>query len=564
MEYGAPSQKTSAGALGPLWRLIVAVFLTLVVVLAEASPAFAIKNGYAGIVVDAKTGRTLYSYGADSPHYPASVTKVMTLYILFEEMEAGRFTLNSRLRVSAHASGAPPTKLYLKPGSTIPVKTAILAVVTRSANDVARVIAENISGTESKFAERMTRTARALGMTHTHYANASGLPNSRQLTTVRDQARLAMAMYQHFPQYAKYFSTRYFRYRGAVIGNHNHLLGRVKGVDGMKTGYTHASGFNLLTSARSGNRHIIVAAFGFPSSKGRDAKVTRLVRKYLPKARNGTLLANARIPSPSGAGYAVAVLPMPRLGSRVPGPVPAPAPDNVIQLAQNDVPSAENSTDLPDENDPQITLANTGVPVPAAAPEGPSPDPTAPVPAERAHASPPHPLVAPSAAKAATLVANADPRTTSPAAENSDDHTPVDLLGSWMNRTFDTIGRQAPSASSYQPTNVPLPPATIGASGNKGAVDLMTSGAARNASNTPGWIVQVGAPPSEDGAHTLLSKATSSIGDLSDFRGYIERFQKSGRVFYRARFSGFAGRDQAKGMCSQLRQASLSCIAMPG
>ena len=232
---------------------------------------------YAGIVVDAKTGKTLYSSGADAKRYPASVAKVMTLYVLFEELAAGRLKLNSKLKVSKYASGAEPTKLYLKAGGTISVSDAIQSLVTKSANDAARVIAENISGTEGKFAIRMTKTARALGMSRTTYKNASGLPNSKQITTVRDQARLGMAVFQHFPQYYKYFKIKSFRYGSKTFGNHNSLLGRVKGVDGLKTGYIRAAGFNLLTSVRVGNRHIIVVGFGFNKSAARNAKVASLI-----------------------------------------------------------------------------------------------------------------------------------------------------------------------------------------------------------------------------------------------------------------------------------------------
>ena len=200
------------------------------------------------------------------------------------------------MTVSKHAAAAVPTKLGLKAGSTIRVEDAIKSIVTLSANDMARAIAEQISGTESQFAERMTRTARALGMSRTTYVNASGLPDSRQITTVRDQARLGIAIYEHFPDYYEYFQTRVFNYNGRTYGNHNRLLGAVPGVDGIKTGYIRASGYNLLTAARKDDRHIVVVGFGFDTGASRNAKVTSLVNKYLPKARSGTYLATAVIP----------------------------------------------------------------------------------------------------------------------------------------------------------------------------------------------------------------------------------------------------------------------------
>ncbi len=270
-----------------LKRLLFVVTLFAVSLFSVIDSQSANLRKYAGIVVDAKTGKTLYSSGADAKRYPASVAKVMTLYIVFEELEAGRLTLNSKLKVSQYAASAVPSKLYLKPGTSITVSDAIQALVTKSANDVARVVAENISGSVPKFADRMTKTARALGMSRTTYKNPSGLPNSAQVTTVRDQARLGMAIFQHYPQYFKYFKTSSFRYRGNTYGNHNRLLRTVKGVDGIKTGYINAAGFNLLTSARINNRHVIVAAFGFNTGGERNAKVASLIKKYMPKGRRG-------------------------------------------------------------------------------------------------------------------------------------------------------------------------------------------------------------------------------------------------------------------------------------
>src|SRR5690606_27038367 len=191
-------------------------------------------------------------------------------------------------------------------GSQITVENAIKALVTLSANDMARAIAEHISGSESKFAERMTATARALGMSRTTYRNASGLPDSRQITTVRDQAILGVAVYQHFPEYYEYFQTKSFSYGKRTYGNHNRLLGE-RGVDGIKTGYTNASGFNLLTAARQDGRHIVVVGFGFDKSGARDAKIREQVKKYLPKGRSGGYLQTAMVPVPGRKGATVQV-----------------------------------------------------------------------------------------------------------------------------------------------------------------------------------------------------------------------------------------------------------------
>ncbi len=239
---------------------------------------------YADIVVDVNSGRILRSKNADALRHPASLTKIMTLYLLFERIEAGRITLRSSLPVSEHASIQAPSKLGLKPGQSIVVEDAIKALVTKSANDVAVVVSEAIGGTESKFAAMMTAKARELGMKRTVYRNASGLPDQDQVTTARDQAQLGRAIQHHFPKQYKYFSTRVFHHRGRALRNHNRLLGRVKGVDGIKTGYIRASGFNLVTSMHRGSRHVVAVVMGGRTGRARDAQMERLLDKYIAAA----------------------------------------------------------------------------------------------------------------------------------------------------------------------------------------------------------------------------------------------------------------------------------------
>ena len=241
----------------------------------------------AQIVVDAKSGKVLFAENADAPRHPASITKVMTLYLLFEQLDRGKLSLQSDLRVSAFAQRQAPSKLGVSAGDTISVEDAIKAIVTRSANDVAVVIAENIGGSESNFAQLMTRKARALGMSHTVYHNASGLPDPGQITTARDLATLGRAIQSRFPQYYPYFAMRGFSYDGDYIGNHNKLLGRVDGVDGIKTGFTRTSGFNLLTSAKLDGRHIVAVVMGGRTGAQRDNQMVRLVENYLPRASTG-------------------------------------------------------------------------------------------------------------------------------------------------------------------------------------------------------------------------------------------------------------------------------------
>lgn len=238
----------------------------------------------ASIAIDGHTGRVLYSRNADRPRYPASLTKIMTLYLLFEFLDQGKVGLNTKFVVTPNASKQPPSKIGFKPGQTIRVHDAIRALVTKSANDVAAVVAENLGGTVTNFARLMTDKARQIGMSKTTFKNASGLPNSKQLTTARDMATLGRRIQSDFPQYYKYFRTKYFSYKGKRYKNHNKLLFSYKGTDGIKTGYTRASGFNLTASVRRGQRHVIAVVMGGKSGKARNAQMATLLNRNMRKA----------------------------------------------------------------------------------------------------------------------------------------------------------------------------------------------------------------------------------------------------------------------------------------
>ena len=251
---------------------------------------------YADIVVDDKSGLVLHEVNPDEPRHPASLTKIMTLYLLFEQLEAGKLKLDTPLPVSTRASLQNPTKLGLKPNQTIQVEDAIKGLVTKSANDAAVVVAEAIGGSEEEFAKLMTLKASALGMTGTTYVNASGLPAEAQITTARDQAVLGRAIQHRFPVYYQYFATPSFRYKGAEMRNHNHLLGQVKGVDGIKTGYTEASGYNLTSSVRRDEKHIVAVVLGGTSNGARDARMRQLIEEHISRAstqRTAPIVAEA-------------------------------------------------------------------------------------------------------------------------------------------------------------------------------------------------------------------------------------------------------------------------------
>ncbi|HEY0919979.1 serine hydrolase [Devosia sp.] len=549
------SQAISALARWSTARIVMAVMLALVVLVPSTAAASSVPRKYAGIVVDAKSGKVLYESAADAARYPASVTKVMTLYVLFQELAAGNIKLSDKMVVSRHAAAAVPTKLGLPAGSKIKVEDAIKALVTLSANDMARVIAEHISGTESEFAKRMTATAKALGMSRTTYRNASGLPDSKQVTTVRDQAILGVAIYQHFPKYYEYFQTKSFSYGKRTYGNHNRLLGS-NHVDGIKTGYTRASGFNLLTAARDADQHIVVVGFGFDKSGSRDAKVRELVKKYFPQSRKGSYLDTAMIPVPGRKGAVVQVA--------VADPVvPRPYPAFRNAVAPAATVAAARVAQAPDPAAVQAQLENpvivASMPTPAPRPADLGFDP---------------------AVQAANMLGGAS------ASQAAAQDRPLDVIGAWLSETFSLGAAPAPLGQTA-PSAPLLPPVGIGESGEP--IDLMTSGGSGNAQPAavpdqpapaplqvaavetpapaaepaaPGWVVQIGAAPTESGANSLLAGARDLVGGLDDLRPYVERFEKNGQVFFRARFTGFGGRDDATAVCKQLKQAKMSCLAM--
>lgn len=233
------------------------------------------------IMLNADDGKVMYEQNADELRYPASLTKLMTLYITFHALESGKLKLTDKLKVSSVAASRSPSKLGVRAGSTITVKDAVMAVIVKSANDCATVLAEHFAKSEREFAVMMTQTAHKLGMKHTTFKNASGLPNSAQKSTARDMATLAMAVYHHFPQYYKWFSAQSFRYQGRTITGHNHLLSTFTGADGMKTGYTAASGYNIVTSAHRNNKRVIAVTMGHRYWGERDKKAALMMDKGL-------------------------------------------------------------------------------------------------------------------------------------------------------------------------------------------------------------------------------------------------------------------------------------------
>jgi D-alanyl-D-alanine carboxypeptidase len=513
---------------------------------------------YAAIVVDGNSGQVLHASNPDALRHPASLTKIMTLYLLFEQLEAGKLKLDSRLPVSAHASAQSPTKLELHAGQTIQVEDAIKAIVTKSANDAAVVVAEAIGGSEDNFGRLMTRKAHALGMTRTVYVNASGLPNNEQLTTARDQATLGRAIQERFPRYYRYFSTSSFRYHGMAMRNHNHLLGRVEGMDGIKTGYTHDSGFNLVTSVRRSGRHLVSVVLGGSSAGSRDARMRELIERHIAQAatrRTAPMVAETAT-APARGPELASVRPEASVAAAIPAARPHPAPGSAdpirpmvvrtIQVKSGPVQTASlgplvipapNSTMVP----PQLAA-----PAPQPALPAPAPQVAAPAPAPQT-ALPPPPGARPGVL--GVLPGRPAARRSEPAPVNRADSAPAyaPRANAKPAATFaeritgaaepDTVVADAPAA---QPASQPV----------------------HHAALRGDWAIQIGAFPEEGQAKERLRTA-QSVGKsvLRNADPFTEKVVKGSKELYRARFAGF-DKDGAEAACHHFKRNDIACMAL--
>ncbi|HKN28934.1 MAG TPA: serine hydrolase [Roseiarcus sp.] len=501
---------------------------------APVSPAFS------AIVVDANSGRTLYCVAEDGLRHPASITKVMTLYLLFEELDKGAMTLQTRIPVSEHAAAQEPSKLGVEPGGTISVEDAIKAVVTRSANDMAVAIAEAIGHDESTFAEIMTRKAHALGMSNTLYRNASGLPNDEQVTTARDLAILGRSLEERFPRYFRYFSTRQFDYAGETIGNHNHLLGRVDGVDGIKTGYTRASGFNLLTSVHRDGRSLIAVVMGGRSAGWRDRVMENLIDDHIAEAstiHTATMVADASRGEQQPA--------RPAAQPDTPRPHPAVVAANV----------------------PARTASARAAPPPVAEGDNSEEDgaPALRVAAVQPRAAAPAPVLPRAVDQARVASIAAEQRRAEPS-ESREEPTPAQL--GWV-KGPDAV-RKGPASTEANTT----PPAKRKAAETEAHGSAPAAAETTVAARTPaeldddggaasrkGWVIQIGATDDAAKATALLDKARQrSRSLLASAKPVTEKVRKGEDTFYRARFAGLDSAS-AETACRSLKRSGFSCFA---
>jgi D-alanyl-D-alanine carboxypeptidase len=476
---------------------------------------------YASIVVDANSGTVLQATNADATRHPASLTKMMTLYMLFERLEAGKIKLNSQLPVSEHAAAQAPSKLGLKPGETIKVETAIRAIVTKSANDVAVIVGEALGGDEPSFARMMTAKARALGMKHTVYRNASGLPNDEQITTARDQALLGRALQDRFPKYFHYFATRTFAYEGRTIRGHNRLLGNVDGVDGIKTGYIRASGFNIVTSVNRDNRHLVAAVFGGRTARARDAQVRSLIAGYFKKA------STRRTAPPVAEGVAMAQTKLP---AKPPAPLHDPRDDETATVT---APTVGSTAPIKPTAVKTVTVQPGRVRLAALSP----------LPSGSRNLAP-----APATANPASVTTIATVKSEPPATVSDPGilgTLPVkDAKPAVVTQARDQQPPRKTTQLASASANVPLPASEP------------------TAKARGGWMIQVGAFPDETAAkHRLTTAQTKAQDQLGKADPFTEKVAKGERSLYRARFAGL-DKGQAETACKHLKRNEIPCMLL--
>jgi len=428
------------------------ILIALSFFVAILSSPHALMAGQANLVLDAGTGEVLASENADRLNHPASLTKMMTLYMTFEAIKRGKLSWDQPVRFSKYAASRPPTKLHVKAGDSVTVREAVMGMIIVSANDAASAMAETLGGSESAFCAQMTRRARALGLNKTVFVNASGLPDEQQVTTARDMAALGVALLRDFPQEYRLFATESFVFRGRTIRGHNNLMYRTAGMDGIKTGYTNASGFNLVSAVRQNGRRVIGVVLGGRTAASRDRTMATLLTKYAGAGSSGTAVVSAQ--SPNGTRLAA-------LDDVGPVPVMRPNKDPISAIV------AEAN-------------ANGSVPVPSTR-----------------------------------------------------------YQTAYNNGTAD----ENPAFAALQK---PRPPQPV----------LQAP--------TDGWQIQIAAATSRQAAMDILDRAKRTIGaPLAARQAYAEKVTRGGSTLYRARFSGFPSKNDARSACEQLVQKSYDCLLMP-
>ena len=511
----------------------------------------------AAMVIDANTGRVLYSKSGNELRYPASLTKIMTLYMVFELLDKGRLKPTTRIRISSQAASQPPSKLGLKVGKTIRLRDAMKALVTKSANDIAVAIAEHIAGSEAKFARLMTAKAKSIGMTKTQFRNASGLPDDRQMTTARDMLTLAIRIQEHFPHHYPIFKTKRFRYNGKTYKNHNTLLGRIRGVDGIKTGYIRKAGFNLVTSVKTGGKYVVAAVFGGKTAGARNREMRGLIQNLLPIAstrrtrpilvarprkieRPTKVVTPIRRPIQHPRAQVVATpieIGRPKSNKAIPSLRQSVAVAKVRPIDINDIAKPTNvpkkeltsPADWRPTNQPTYTVAGLNPFGNAESTQRfkPTQDPAAPSTSQKG-------------------------TTTQPTAPAKPPGTLHDQLARLLSqRTENTNSRSQINEDPQLPTQQRPQPTSAATPQHRPAPTTQNNGP---------YQIQIGAYASHrDAQHRLNEVTRASNGLLHGYLPLTQEVARGNRKFYRARFAGF-DRAAAAQTCRELRRRHVDCL----
>lgn len=530
--------------------IVAGVSLALATTAADARPKKKRAPGYtppyAAMVVDANTGRVLHGTNENALRHPASITKVMTLYLLFEQMERGRFRLDTPIPISAFAASMPPTKVGLRAGSTITVENAIGSLVTKSANDIAVAVAEAVGGDEETFARMMTRRAQSIGMTRTVFKNASGLPNAEQVTTARDLTILGRAIQERFPRQFAYFAKTEHRMGPVVMRNHNRLLGRLEYVDGIKTGYIRSSGFNVLTSAKLDGRRVVAVVMGGRTAAHRDGIMANLVESTIEqggRTRTVAMIAEAPVTERVAEAFGAA-----------PAPIAPPAPRQAAAAAQ---PALLVPLEAPPEPPGRpVALASSFAPLDSARP--------AVVTAGRDNST------TASIRTATPNTISGDRRAVAASA------TPSTLR--WVSgaRGIAQAGQSAGGKELTPPAPIPSAPgqkiaaraeaihqapmvalSSAAAAQSAGRQELVA--AARPVATRTGVMIQIGATDDQGKAQELLTRARAQTRSLASAQPFTEKVQRGRDTLWRARFAGL-DENEAESACKTLKRSGFACF----
>jgi D-alanyl-D-alanine carboxypeptidase len=527
-------------------RPLVALCLLLGLVLSALSAGPAAAERYAAIVVDANTGDILHAEKADEQRYPASLTKMMTLYLVFERLEQGRLRTDTRILISENAAATAPSKLGLEAGATITVGDAIRALITKSANDISVAIAEHLAGDEAAFAEAMTRKAVELGLRNTVFRNAHGLPDARQTTTARDMALLGMRLYDHFPIQSRLFALRNFTFAGRTHRNHNTMLDNFAGMEGLKTGYTRQAGFNLVASVRRDGRHVIATVMGGDTAAARNARMRVLLNRALPRA------STVKTRKPTAPPFRSAPPPAVAERKRREPATPAVAEPRLVEPVR--VAKRPYPADTRGRGPAWGSTVRYAAPIPGATSTAALVAPSRPL--------DPPPALRPAIAETVPAAAPIRVATVRSLDIRTGATTTAAPPPSGLARPPSTLQAQAQRLAEATDASSPYrtwAPAGLGGPVASAAAATVPSGPSQASGRAGGVDLQVGAFAAEGEARDRLEAARQRSAALRQAATITPMVMAGGRRLYRARFTGLDATTAARA-CSELRRQQIDCL----